>query len=274
MLNKLQNLCENGSSYRGIFVRTKMTRFPDGSADIFCPKFGYNVGMQMQKQRLSWAKTGQTPHRVRNILESQKRSRRYIIQLIRANSFDYFGTLTIDPKKLDPLNYPLVKRHLSKWLKSQARYSDFKYLLVPEKRDDGSLHFHGLFRNFSSSLIPAMHPRTGKLLLDHGLQIYNVADYPLGFSDVTQVQSLDAVSVYVSKYIVKDLVGSTNPELNKKTYWHSRGLVRPVLDYSEKVIPPDLEKKLPEASSNVWGTYRRGVPPPQVDLLSEFFENG
>ena len=53
----------------------------------------------------------------------------------------------------------------------------------------------------------------------NGKPIYNLANWKLGFSTVTQVQDTTRVSHYIAKYITKDLCAVTK---GKRRYWASR----------------------------------------------------
>lgn len=57
--------------------------------------------------------------------------------------------------------------------------------------------------------------------------IYNLKKYKLGYTTVSKVKNLEAVSHYISKYITKELLNLKN----KKNVWHSRNLIKPKQSY-------------------------------------------
>lgn len=84
---------------------------------------------------------------------SVNRTVNQIYAISRSNKWEYFVTLTIDPKKLDNTNFNLISEKLNIWTNNiKKRYApDLKYLLVPElHKDKSKWHFHGLFSNIDS----------------------------------------------------------------------------------------------------------------------------
>ncbi len=166
------------------------------------------------------------------LIESIRRTKTRLSDIVLSNKFDLFCTFTFDPKKTDRHNVELCKKRMSKWLDNQnARVGKFKYLIVPERHKDGALHFHALFKSYSGELVNSGHFRKD------GRIVYNISGWKWGFSTATKIDDagIPLVSSYVKKYITKDM-----PQFNnKQRYWCSKGLVRPkkvlnpvVFDYS------------------------------------------
>lgn len=85
-----------------------------------------------------------------SIKSSVNRTVNQIYTISRANKWEYFITLTIDPKKLDNTDFNLVSEKLNIWTNNlKKRYApDLKYIIVPElHKDKSKWHFHGLFAN-------------------------------------------------------------------------------------------------------------------------------
>lgn len=151
---------------------------------------------------------------------SRSRTINQIYEISRANTWDYFLTLTFDRKKLDSSDYDLLCNKVSNWLGNlKRRYApDLKYLIVPELHKDGThYHFHGLLANIGDMK-----------LVDSGIKvkgktIYNLENWKYGFSTVSKVYDSGRVSSYITKYVTKDLcvVGK-----NKKRYWCSNNCDR------------------------------------------------
>lgn len=161
-------------------------------------------------------------------------SKSNLIDLIYHNSlikpWEYFVTLTFDPKIVDSLDYSEVSETLQKWTDNMKHQNpNMSYVLVPELHESGRIHWHGVFSNVPNwKLTPARSAKTGRLIYKKGVQIFNLSNYKYGHTTVSRIQNQKAVSVYCSEYMTKDLI-----DLNyKKRYWASRNLERPNIEYA------------------------------------------
>lgn len=156
------------------------------------------------------------PRDVQAAIRNYKAAHRRLYDKIQSNpQLDLFVTLTIDPKQLDRKNYQEIIQHLSRWLDNRVRRDGLQYILVPEYHptDNESIHFHGLMNRNGLHIENSHHKHNGKT-------IYNITDYPYGFTTAKRVTSprggnySDAISKYVHKYMTKALhqVGE-DPEL-------------------------------------------------------------
>jgi hypothetical protein len=160
------------------------------------------------------------------ISTSRNRTINTVYSYALANRWEYFLTLTFDPKKIDSTDYGAVSSALGKWLNNtKTRYcgGNLKYLVVPELHKDGKkYHFHGLLSNIGElPLTDSGHVDEG------GNTIYNLPTYRLGFTTVTKVRESNKACSYMLKYITKDLCATTK---NKRRFWASHNLDRPVID--------------------------------------------
>ena len=165
----------------------------------------------------------ESKHSEDSLERSRSRSINMIYDYARSNNWEWFFTLTFDPKKVDRYDYSLCTKKLSQWLNNARKLCpDMVYLVVPEKHKDGAFHFHGLF-----SCIDDLG------LVDSGRRdssnqvIYNVGKYKLGFSTATRIRERKRASSYITKYITKDLFLAT---LYKKRYWVSRNALLPQVE--------------------------------------------
>lgn len=120
---------------------------------------------------------------------------------------------------------------LTKWINNQKHQNrNMSYILVPEfHKKSGHLHFHGLIGNVPKwKFSKAVNPHTGKLIKLNNTQIYNLDNYKLGFTTISKIKSKEKVTNYISKYATKELIDLKN----KKRYWYSRDLVKPVTEYA------------------------------------------
>ena len=173
-----------------------------------------------------------------------------IYAIVRSNVWEYFVTLTIDPKKLDNTDYIMIVQKLNYWANNlKKRYApDLKYVFVPElHKDKRKWHFHGLFANVGN--IPFVFSGktcVGKFVYDYAkkpfaTKIYNLPLWKYGFSTATRVRDSKKASSYITKYLTKDLVRVLP---NQNRYFASLNCDRPV----EKVfyIEPENLKELIE----------------------------
>lgn len=144
-----------------------------------------------------------------------------------ANPFEWFITLTIDPKEFNSLNYEAAKTLILKWCRwMRDRYEKFDYLIIPELHKSGAVHFHGLLGNVPASFVEANHPKTGQSIIRNGRQIYNLDDWKYGFSDCEKIISRERTASYMTKYITKELM-TDKSMFCKKRYFNSKGLKKP-----------------------------------------------
>ena len=156
----------------------------------------------------------------RSIASSKSRTVNQIYEIARANTWDYFLTLTFDRKKIDSSDYELLCNKVSIWLNNiKKRYApDLKYIIVPELHSDGiHYHFHGLLANIGDMKF------SDSGIIKNGKVIYNLDNWKYGFSTVSKVVDTGKASSYITKYITKELcvVGK-----NKKRYWCSQNCDR------------------------------------------------
>lgn len=145
------------------------------------------------------------------------------------NKWEYFVTLTFDDSLMNnAYSHDKAINLLIKWINNQkVQNPNITYLLVPELHKSGRLHFHGLFANAPKwKLSPAISPK-GRAIYKNGSKIYNLINYKLGFTTVSEIKDIDKVSFYISKYMSKELLNLKN----KKNFWHSKNLKYPEKTY-------------------------------------------
>jgi len=132
---------------------------------------------------------------IHSLNTSLSRTKQAVYDYARANKWDWFFTITFDPKQIDRHDYEQVSKKFSKWIDNirQRKAPDMKYIIVPELHKDGAYHFHALVSN------------TGTLkIVDSGfkikgMNIYNISDFKLGFTTATQAKDTLKASNYITK---------------------------------------------------------------------------
>lgn len=158
-----------------------------------------------------------------NIERSMRRTQKQLQDTIECNAFDWFGTFTFDPKKIDRHDDNAVTKAMTKWLNNQKRTSpDMTYILVPERHKTGAIHFHALIGQFNGKMAQSGSKWQGQ-------PIFNLQSYNLGFTNFTKIRNKEKTANYCRKYITKDMYQVTN---GKKRYWASQNLVKPEKAYN------------------------------------------
>ncbi len=172
------------------------------------------------------------------------RTKNKIYEIARSNKWEYFITLTFNPEKINSKNYDYVVETVRNWIKKLKRdfAPDLYYLLVPELHADGKKwHFHGILGNIGNIQFTDSGHKAGQDI------IYNISQFPYGFSTATKVKDSNRVSAYITKYITKDLCAVTE---GRKRYWVSKNVKRPaVTDYN--MTPEEITMMLEDISEDV-----------------------
>lgn len=162
--------------------------------------------------------------------ESVSRTKRVIWEYAMCNRWDYFVTLTLDPKKVDRQNLKAVyskfhdmMAHINSSVTGEdwGRQKKIEYMIIPEFHKDGSVHFHGLMRGFH---------KTDLRINEHGHMEWRHWRDNFGFCNMQEIKDANAVSAYITKYCTKDL-RATIKEKGAHMFYASHGLKKPELIY-------------------------------------------
>lgn len=187
-------------------------------------------GFDMPPRLTSTTKKTLTPaEKEENKDRSLRRTRKTISDIVSCNDFDKFVTFTFDPKKHDAYNREYCQKIMKNWLNNQKRiYGDFRYILVTEHMDDGKTHFHALFGGYMGKYHQTKTITIkGKILKRYKIDSWEKSN---GFADMSDIGNKNALGAYVGKYITKEL---DETEENKRRYWASKNLQKPVTRYNQ-----------------------------------------
>lgn len=199
--------------------------------------------------------------RVDMAIRNYKAAHRRLYDKIQSNpQLNLFVTLTLDGNVISRTDYGEIIKNLSRWLDNRVRRDGLQYILVPEYHKDGkSIHFHGLMNDKGLHIENSHHK-------DHGKTIYNITDFPYGFTTAKRVTNpkggnySDAISKYVHKYMTKALkeVGddpeaADNLKIGGRYYLSGGALDAPRLFFSnidyQSVDLPELD--VPGAGTSI-----------------------
>jgi hypothetical protein len=147
-------------------------------------------------------------------------------------------TLTINGDMLSRYDYDVIVKKVSQWLGNRVKRKGLKYVLVPERHKDGAIHFHGFvnskavelkktkFKRSSdgTNFIYALEPKR------KGKQIYNVADWDIGYTTAVRIGRSEADREATASYILKYLA-KQNEKVGGRWYLHGGDLLLPIEVY-------------------------------------------
>lgn len=184
------------------------------------------------------------------------RARTKLYDLVRCNwDLDCMVTLTFDADKIDRESYGDIVKALSGWLANRVRRNGLKYVAVPEYHADGkAVHIHALCNFAALSTIYSGVRQKGR-------NVYNITDYPYGYTAVVRLGCTDAdrqaVAAYVCKYITKG-----NAKVGGRYFLHGGRLDKPTVVLRE-LSDDDLAQLVAAVPCAQWscptpmGTYTR-----------------
>lgn len=211
---------------------TTIKSYSDGTKKMIYSSYDKVKGTQ--KKSNSGSGNSSEEELARYKLINLSRVKQKIVDLAYENGcvepWQYFVTLTFDNDRVgDRLDYDNICKYLIKWLNNQKHQNkDLEYLFVCEVHKKGGYHFHGIVKGVSNwKLEKAINPYTNRPIKINGTQIFNLTNYKLGFTTVSKIKNQEAVTVYISKYITKELLDIKN----KRHYWSSKSLKLPTYQY-------------------------------------------
>ena len=159
-------------------------------------------------------------YRFRRYKNNLSRARNKIFDYCFCNNFEYFVTLTIDEKKYDRFDLKRYYKDFSQFIRDYRKKFNIniQYLFVPEQHKDGAWHLHGVIKG-----IPENH------FVKNSNGFLDWVEYKnkFGFISLDKIKNNEACSIYMTKYITKDLYKNTKIYKYNKLYYCSRGLKTP-----------------------------------------------
>ncbi|WP_195539246.1 rolling circle replication-associated protein [Eubacterium maltosivorans] len=156
--------------------------------------------------------------------QSISRSRKQVLEKALCNEWHWFVTLTLDPKRYERDNLKIFIKDLGQFIRDyRKKHTAFqiKYLLIPELHADGkNWHMHGLLSELPWDDI---EPHPVRELSEKGYFNWAAYEKKFGFNSMGAIRDPVKCSLYITKYITKDLDRSVTA-LNQKLYYSSRGL--------------------------------------------------
>ena len=175
----------------------------------------------------------QYKHTGKKLDPSFSRARKVVLEKGLCNPWDYFASLTIDPKKYDRFNLKTFYKDFSQFLRDYRKKGYLvRYLLVPELHKDGAWHLHGFFHGLPELVSFYSMRQSGSKVPDY-LVAHDFLNWPeyqskFGFCSFGRINSPVRSAFYISKYITKD-TNNLVSGVGSKLYYCSQGLNRATL---------------------------------------------
>ncbi|MBR2027824.1 MAG: hypothetical protein IKA10_02385 [Oscillospiraceae bacterium] len=162
------------------------------------------------------------------------RAKSTVRELGFCNDWEYFFTFTINKQFYDRYNLKDFKKVLTQWIRDYRKKHNvsIKYLIIPERHQDGAWHFHGFIYG-----LPVSHLKQFKIgdqmgaklaeKVQKGDIVYNWVPYQnkFGFCSLEPIRDKVKAVNYITKYISKGFDASVS-ELGAHLYFASQSLTR------------------------------------------------
>lgn len=212
--------------------------YPDGSQDILvcsAPIFrepGWEeVGQKAQHYTPAPREKGKKSEGA-DMERSQRRARAKLRRLALANGFDYFVTLTLDPAKVDRYDPAAVTKLLGRWCDNMVRRHGLRYILVPERHQDGAFHFHGFMAGKGLEAVDSGVKWDGR-------EVFNLPQWGYGFTTAQRLYGdYHAAVGYCCKYIGKQ----AGERALGRWYYSGGALKEPQKIYADLLYDDIVEK--------------------------------
>lgn len=148
---------------------------------------------------------------------SVSRTRRLVLEKALCNKWDYFVTCTLDENKGDRFDLDAWMKKFTQWLRDERKKGNYiKYLLVPERHENGAWHAHGFLAGIPEDqlisfrdLDRAGYRSANGRRLPVKLRKSKYKNWPayqkkFGFCSLGRLRNPVAAAFYVTKYITKE----------------------------------------------------------------------
>lgn len=242
-----------------IMHNQRIKEYPQGFAEVLTasrPIFrepGYerqDKWASEPRQRLEKSMGGEAADEVKrearkteNVQRAIRRAKQNLRDLALCNEMKYFVTLTLSADQIDRHDVAAITRKLNTWCSNMVQRCGLAYILVPERHQDGAIHFHG-FVNDAVEVIdsgtlslpwdkkprkPRSKAQRSEWLEKGGKVVYNLPDWPLGFTTAIELYGDPVAAVnYCCKYI-----GKSEEKIGGRWFYHGGCHGRPSVRYQD-----------------------------------------
>lgn len=183
----------------------------------------------------------------------------------------HFVTLTLSPEQIDRYDDKAIVKKTSQWLDNQVKRHALRYVLVPERHQDGAVHWHGLMdlsgvQLVNSGTISGIYDKPARAataaqraewLARGGHEVYNIPGWSLGYSTAIPLWGEYRAAVsYCCKYIGKSVNGlDAADKIGGRWYYSGGALEKPLIVYDVAEIDEVIRMQDTEYTFNIEGTH-------------------
>lgn len=175
-------------------------------------------------------------HYDKKLESSLSRAQRVILEKALCNKWDWFCTFTIAEEKADRKDLAAWWERFSQWLRDKRKQgNDIRYLIIPERHEDGSWHAHGLLSGIPADELISFRQmdkdgyrsaeghRLPYKIRKAGYMNWIAYQEKFGFCSLGKLRNPVAAGFYVTKYMTKEHDRMVS-DVGLHTYYVSRGL--------------------------------------------------
>lgn len=164
---------------------------------------------------------------IKALKESMRRTKNKIKGYIYATQWDYFVTLTLDPKKINRYSRDELLKKMNSILTNYKKHNpDIKYVLIPEFHKDKAIHLHGFIKDVPDVKKTRLKNKYGRNIYNWNLWAEKLGNTRLDI--VPDTEERLKMYHYCMKYITIEMMIHL---INKKRYFASKGLLQPNAKY-------------------------------------------
>lgn len=196
--------------------------------------------------------------------DNARRAKARFRDIVLSNRWSYFVTFTFAFEEVDRYSVNECSLLLQKFCKNFFRRHRGYYVFVPERHEDGALHFHGFIYcdNISRLLHHKIDETNGDRLYRRGHPVFSLKDWQYGFSELESVDNLsyNKAIQYCASYI------KPNNKVANRWYYSGGSLVRkPAVSFAN--LLPSERKSLLECGARVID-----IPHSNIQILKKFID--
>ena len=168
---------------------------------------------------------------------AQRRAKIAAFDYILCNhDLDTFATFTYAPDDdLDRTSYEACYDALRPWLSNRVQRRGLKYVICPERHEKGGIHFHMIANSAALTMERARNANTGRALSHNGNPLYNVTDWPYGFTSAEIIRAGEGDREAVAKYIFKYMGKNAGQRIGGRYFLHGGAMETPFYIYANTV---------------------------------------
>ena len=187
-------------------------------------------------------------HEAANIQRATRRAKILAFDYIMNNhDLNLFATFTYSPQAVtEKDSYAECYSKLGPWLSNRVQRNGLKYVIVPELTKVGDIHFHAVMNDEATKLVRAYSPKTSRPLTHNGKPLFNIMDWPYGFTSAEYIAAADGDRRAVAKYIFKYMGKQMGQKIGGRYVLTGGDLRRPLYVYG------DDERDFFEAGTEVY----------------------